>query len=193
MKRSVLMILCLLALAFPAMANDVKTVESLLKEKTEAVLRALQENDIDPEVRKKHVMDIVGPIIDFQLMAKLTLGKANWGKLNDKQQIEFVDLFVKRLEKSYLDKSSMYCCVDVYFKPAFEQGNKVYAPIEVDTKDKPLEMLYKFYSSSDGWKAYDVEVNGVSLIKSYQAQFAEVLRNGTADDLLNELRKTVVE
>ena len=47
-----------------------------------------------------------------------------------------------------------------------------------------------FDSSSGGWKAYDVEVNGVSLIKSYQAQFSEILKKGTAEDLLAELRKT---
>ena len=54
-------------------------------------------------------------------------------------------------------------------------------------------MLYKFYSSSEGWKAYDVEVNGVSLIKSYQAQFSEIFKNGTVEDLLKELKKTDVE
>ena len=39
-------------------------------------------------------------------------------------------------------------------------------------------------------EAYDVEVNGVSLIKSYQAQFAEIFKNGTAEDLLTGLRKS---
>ena len=138
-------------------------------------------------------MDVVGPIIDFQLMAKLTLGKTNWGRLKEKQQTEFVDLFVARLKKSYLDKSSMYCCVEIAFKTAIKRRNKVYVPIEVETKDSPFKMLYKFYSSSEGWKAYDVEVKGVSLIKSYQAQFAEVLKNGTPEDLLTKLRKTDVE
>lgn len=136
-------------------------------------------------------MNIVGPIIDFGLMAKLTLGKDNWSRFNEKQRIEFVDLFVKRLENSYLEKSSLYCCVDVSYKPAFKQGNKVYVPIEVEAKDKPLEMLYKFYYSKQGWQAYDVEVNGVSLIKSYQSQFSEVLKNGTPEDLLINLREQV--
>ncbi len=193
MKRVFLTALCLLCLALPVMANETAMVESLLKEKIEAVLELLQEKEMDIQVRNNKIMDIVGPIIDFRLMAKLTLGKANWGKLSEQQQNEFVDVFVKRLEKSYLDKSSMYCCVDIFYNPAVAQGNKIYVPIEVETKDKPLSMLYKFYSSDDGWKAYDVEVNGVSLIKSYQAQFSEVLKNGTAEDLLTELKKPDVK
>jgi phospholipid transport system substrate-binding protein len=190
MKTVLIGVLCVLGLAFPVLAEDLKVVEDLLKERTEVVLDILKDSTLDENVKKKQIIDVVGPIIDFQLMAKLTLGKTNWGKLNEKQQTEFVDLFVARLEKSYLDKSSMYCCVEIAFKPAFKRGNKVYIPIEVETKDNPLEMLYKFYSSSEGWKAYDVEVNGVSLIKSYQAQFAEIFKNGTAEDLFKELRKT---
>jgi len=193
MKSALITILCLLGLAFPVMADQKDTVENLLKEKTEAVLKVLPQNDIDEQIKKNQIMDIVGPIINFQLMAKLTLGKTNWGKFSEKQRNEFVDLFVKRLEKSFLDRSSMYCCVEVLYKPAFAKGNKIYAPLVVETKDKPLEMLYKFYSSNEGWKAYDVEVNGVSLIKSYQAQFSEILKNGTAEDLLTELKKTDVK
>jgi phospholipid transport system substrate-binding protein len=190
MKTVLIGLLCVLGLVFPVLAEDLKAVEDLLKERTEVVLDILKDTTLEENVKKNQIMDIVGPIIDFQLMAKLTLGKTNWSKLNEKQKTEFVDLFVARLEKSYLDKSSLYCCVDIIFKPAFTRGNKVYVPIEVETEDNPLEMLYKFYSSSEGWKAYDVEVNGVSLIKSYQAQFSEIFKNGTAEDLLKELRKT---
>lgn len=190
MKTVLIAVFCVLGLVFPVLAEDLKVVEDLLKERTEVVLDILKDTTLDDNQKKNQVMDIVGPIIDFQLMAKLTLGKTNWGKLNKKQQTEFVDLFVARLQQSYLEKSSLYCCVEIHFQPAFKRGNKVYVPIEVETKDSPLEMLYKFYSSSEGWKAYDVEVNGVSLIKSYQAQFAEIFKNGTAEDLLKGLRKT---
>jgi phospholipid transport system substrate-binding protein len=191
MKTVLIAILCALGLSSPVLADDLKTVENLLKERTEVVLDILKDTTLDEQTKKKQVMDIVGPIIDFKLMAKLTLGKTNWGKLNEKQQSEFKDLFVARLEQSYLDKSSLYCCVDIHFQPAFKRGNKVYVPIDVETKDNPLEMLYKFYSSSEGWKAYDVEVNGVSLIKSYQAQFSEILKSGNAKDLLASLKKPV--
>jgi phospholipid transport system substrate-binding protein len=190
MKTVLIGLLCVLGLALPVLADDLKTVEVLLKERTEIVLDILKDTTLDEDVKKKQITDIVGPIIDFQLMSKLTLGKTNWSKLTEKQQTEFVDLFVERLKQSYLEKSSLYCCVEIAYKPAFKRGNKVYVPIEVDTKDSPLEMLYKFYSSSDGWKAYDVEVNGISLIKSYQAQFSEIFKNGTAEDLLKELRKS---
>ncbi|MDA3897763.1 MAG: ABC transporter substrate-binding protein [Desulfobacteraceae bacterium] len=175
------------------MADEKETVANLLKERTEAVVKVLQKNDIDEQVKKSLIMNIIVPIFDFQLIAKLTLGKANWGKLSEKQQKVFVDLLVDRLQNLIFDKSELFYCMEISFKPAVVHGNKVYVPINIETKDTPLEMLYKFYSSDEGWKSYDVEVNGVSLIKSYQVQFSEILKSGNAEDLLARLRKPVEE
>ena len=193
MKHTFLIILYLLTIAFPVMANEVQSVENLLKEKTEAVLKILKEKEIDEQAKKNKIMEIVGPIIDFELMAKLTLGKTNWGKLSGKQKTEFVDLFVERLKRSYLDKSSFYDDEIIVYKPGFLSGNKVHVPVEIISKNKPIELLYKFYGSRKDWMAYDIEINGVSLIKSYQSQFSEVLKSGTAEDLLVNLKKPVEE
>ncbi|RJP84486.1 MAG: ABC transporter substrate-binding protein [Desulfobacteraceae bacterium] len=177
----------------PAMPNDAQAVEQLLKMKTDAVLAVIQNKDMAESVKKDQIMAIIEPIIDFRLMSKLTLGKANWGKFSEAQQAEFVELFVERLKRSYLDKTSAYNGEKVAYKPATQKGNKVNAPLDILTTQKPIELLYKFYKSDEGWKAYDLEINGVSLIKSYQAQFTEILNTGTPRDLLAELKKPVVE
>jgi len=193
MKHAFLTAMCILGLALPVMADDVGTVEKLLREKTETVLTILKKNDIEEQIKKNRIMETISPIIDFQLMAKLTLGKNNWGKLSEKQHKEFVDLFVERLKRSYLDKSSLFDDEKVVYKPGFSKGNKVHVPLDIISNEKSIELLYKFYSSRQGWKAYDIEINGVSLIKSYQAQFSEVLKSGTAEDLMASLRKPVKE
>jgi phospholipid transport system substrate-binding protein len=189
----------LLLTACPALAedtepaNDVQAVEQLLKTKTEAVLELLRNKALDEAVKKDQIMDLIEPIIDFPLMSKLTLGKANWGKLSEAQQTEFVGLFVDRLKRSYLDKTSVYNGEKVAYRPGVQKGNKVNVPVNIITNEKPIELLYKFYQSDAGWKAYDLEINGVSLIKSYQAQFTEMLKTGTPEDLLTELKKPVAE
>jgi len=52
-------------------------------------------------------------------------------------------------------------------------------------------MRYKLYHSESEWKIYDVEIQGVSIIRSYRSQFSEILKNGTIDDLLLKLEKSV--
>jgi len=176
-----------------APATDVPAVEQLLKTKTEAVLELLRNKALDEAVKKDRIMGLIEPIIDFPLMSKLTLGKANWGKLSPAQQTEFVELFVDRLKRSYLDKTTVYNGEKVAYRPGVQKGNKVNVPVDIITNDKPIELLYKFYASDTGWKAYDLEINGVSLIKSYQAQFTELLRTGSPEELLAELKKPVAE
>ena len=191
-KNTFYIILSALVFACPVMADDLQEVETLVKVKTDAVLSILGQKDTKEPDKKHQIMGIIEPFIDFQLMAKLTLGKANWGKLNTQQQTEFVNLFVERLKRSYLDKTSFYNDEKVTYKPGVQKGNKVYVPVEIVTSDKPVELLYKFYRSKQkqAWMAYDIEINGVSLVKSYRAQFDEILSNGSVQDLFKELKKT---
>jgi phospholipid transport system substrate-binding protein len=194
LKKLFYFVLCLTAISGLVIAADnsnVRDVEKLLKEKIDAVLGILQNKEIDEGAKKEQIMDILEPSIDFQLMAKLTLGKDNWSKLNKEQQEEFVSLFVKRLKVSYLDKTSFYNDEKVVYKPGFQKGNKVHVPVDIITGNKPIELLYKFYEDNRDWKAYDIEINGISLIKSYKSQFNEILSSGNADTLINELKKQI--
>ena len=48
-------------------------------------------------------------------------------------------------------------------------------------------MTYKLYKSKKDWKIYDLEIQGVSIIRSYRSQFSSILESGTVDDLLLKL------
>ncbi len=173
-----------------ASAGQKEEVSALLQSRIDAVLAILPQKDMPQEEKNRKIMEIVEPVFDFALMAKLTLGKTGWQEMTEAQQKEFIDLFVARLKASYLDKSSLYSDEKVAYKPAVEAGDKIHAAIDVIGKEKTVEVVYKFYSSAGAWKIYDVEINGVSLIQSYKSQFTEILKNGTVANLLEELRKT---
>jgi len=173
-------------------AGQKEEVEALLKSKIDSVLEILSHKELAQEDKSAKIMEAVEPIFDFDIMAKLTLGKTGWQRMNASQQQEFIDLFVVRLKASYVDKTSLYNDEKVAYKPAVLEDNKVHVPMDIIGADGVISVLYKFYSSSQSWKIYDVEINGVSLVQSYKSQFTEILRNGTVDDLLGELRKTPV-
>lgn len=164
-------------------------VEVLLKNKIDAILAMLSSTDLQDAAKKERIMGIINPVIDFSLMAKLTLGKQHWTRLSADERQTFVDLFVERLKRSYLDKTTLYSGQKVGYGAAAMRSGKVSAPMYLFTEDKKIEVIYKFYPVNSGWKVYDVEIDGVSFIKSYRAQFDEILSNGTVDDLFSELRK----
>ena len=45
----------------------------------------------------------------------------------------------------------------------------------------------------DVWKIYDLEIKGVSVIRTYRSQFAEILERGTIGDLIKKLETPVKE
>jgi phospholipid transport system substrate-binding protein len=59
----------------------------------------------------------------------------------------------------------------------------------VRSKANDLKVEYKLYRAKAGWRVWDVEIQGVSLVKSYRAQYDEVLASGSPDDLLAKMRE----
>jgi phospholipid transport system substrate-binding protein len=192
-RKVVCLVFMMLLFVRPAWAGPKEAVEALLKTKVDAVLSILEEEGIDQTQKNERIMETIEPLIDFILMAKLALGRSNWSRLDMPQQEGFIDLFVKRLKASYLDKSSLYSGQQVIYKPGVLVGDKVYVPTEIVSQNKKVEVQYKFYASPDGWRVYDVEIDGVSLVKSYRSQFNEILSSGTVEDLFKELEKASAE
>lgn len=185
--------LILLTAALPAAGDQKGDVETLLKSKVDAVLDVLKKSKMPDAQKQEKIMEIIGPVFDFELMARLTLGRANWMKLTADEQATFIDLFVARLKKTYLEKTSLYSDEDVIYRPAVVVGDKIHASVGIDTREKVVEIAYKFYAAGDQWKIYDVEVEGVSIVMSYRSQFNQIMQRGTAKDLLDELRKAEVD
>lgn len=179
-----------LVLAAPARADEKKAVEERVKTTVDNVLAILQTKGLDKEARRKKVTDEVEPLLDLKLMAKLALGKDHWPKLDAKQRGEYTDLFVQQLKASYFEKIDLYTDEKVKFGRAEEaKGGKYTLKTHIITKDQPVEMVYKLYKDGAAWKVYDLEIEGVSIVKSYGSQYDEVLRDGTVADLLKKMRE----
>jgi phospholipid transport system substrate-binding protein len=135
----------------------------------------------------------VNSIFDFPLMAKLALGREHWPKLTPPQQEKFTRLFIERLRTSYREKVSLYTDENVQFMPAVKKKTTVYIPMELKSKDKKVAILHKLRKVGKRWKVYDVEIQGISILLTYQSQFDDILSRGTVEDLLSRLEKRSTE
>ena len=183
----------LLLLNLATAADEKGTVEEFLKSNLDAVFTVLQKKDLSPQAKNSEIVEIVTPMFDFQLMAKLSLGRQYWPDLSKENRERFTELFVIRLRESYLNKLTTYTDETILYEQPVKVNGKVHMPTSLISKDKKISMLYKFYQSSDQWKIYDIEIQGVSIIRSYQSQFSEILRNSTFDDLLLKMEKPATD
>jgi len=189
MKNLIYAVLFALLFNQAAVADDKKEAEEVLKGKLEAVILVLEKKALNEETKKKEIVEIVTPMFNFSLMSKLTLGKKHWPGFTKEQKERFTELFTKRLKDSYLDKMMLYTDEKIEYKESVQVGKKVQIPTILTSKDNKISMLYKLYKSKQGWKIYDIEIQGVSLISTYRSQFDEILRSKTVDDLLAKLEK----
>ena len=161
----------------------------LLRVKWDGVITVLKNKEIDQDAKEKKINKIVNSIFDFPLMAKLALGRDNWPKLTPPQREKFTRLFIELLLTSYREKVSLYTDENVQFKPAVKKKTTVYIPMELKSKDKKVAILHKLRKVGNRWKVYDVEIQGISILLTYQSQFDDILRSGTVEDLLSRLEK----
>jgi len=169
--------------------NDPNDPNELVRTKWDAVISVLQNKDIDQKAKEREINKIVSPIFDFPLMAKLALGRKHWPKLTPPQREKFTRLFVERFKASYREKITLYTDEKVLFKPAVQKKTTIYIPMELISKEKRVAILYKLHKADKGWKIYDVEIQGVSILLTYRSQFDDILRRGTVKDLLSRLEK----
>ena len=178
-----------LVISQTALSDDKDHTRELIQSKLEAVISVLQKKNIDQQVKNREIIEIVSPMFDFSLMARLTLGKKYWPALTQENKKRFTELFVDLLKASYVEKLALYTDEKIVYKTPVQIKKKIQIPTVLISKDSEISMLYKLYKSKHGWRIYDLEVEGVSIVQTYRSQFDEVLRDGSIDDLLLKLQK----
>ena len=189
MKALPYAVISLLILCQSIMADNGPSAGELLKRNQDALFAVLQQADLTEAEKNKKIIEIVTPLFDFSLMAKLTLGRKYWPDLTEAQKERFTQLFIERLRTSYLGRLTLYTDEKVVYEPPVEVQEKVHIPTNLISKDKKISILYKFYKSETDWKIYDLEIQGVSIISSYRSQFDQILQTGNFDDLLRKMEE----
>jgi len=193
MQKIVWLVILLAFFAQPALSGDVQVVDQLIRENVDKVLKIVRFKDLNQEVKKEQVMEVVNRIFNLPLMAKLTLGQAHWTKLNEKQQAEFTDLFIKQMQSIYLNQLELAVDATVTFEAPVQDGKKMYMLTRAATKDEPIKILYKLYISGEKWRIYDVEIQDVSIVKSYGLQYNQILKEGTYADLIQKMKEKIAQ
>jgi len=188
-------LILLVAITFSLYANETDAIKTKFKAMAGTIITIVQNKNFTSEVRNNIIVETITPMFDFQLMAKLSLGK-KWKSMDKSKQKEFIELYVQRMKKSYSAKIDKYTDEEILIN-SIKQPKKTRVILNtslVSAGDR-LEVVYKFYKpkkpvlNKNTWLVYDVVISGVSIIKTDKAQFSAVLRESNIDTLMGKLRK----
>lgn len=176
-----------LLLATPALAGDPTQALSVSVDKIIALLAdpAYKNPESRPAMRAKLIATI-DAIFDMKELSRRALG-AEWNKFTPEQQERFVTAFGTLLQNTYLDKIESYTDEKVqYLKEQDLGANKAEVATKVVGKGKEIPIAYRL-TNHNGWKVYDVVIEGVSLVQNYRSQFGQILTNETPDALIAKI------
>ncbi len=190
MKKAVFVLLVLMISVQTVFADNITEVEGFMKQRLDGIMTLLEDKTLQKEKRNEKILVIITEAFDFTTMAKLSLGKKHWTGLTKEEKTLFIQLFIERLKSSYLERLDLYDDERIVYKKPKAVKNKVQMMTELVSGGEKITMLYKLYKSKkSGWRVYDLELEGVSMITTYRSQFNEVLASGTMTDLFAKLER----
>ena len=190
--------LLVFALMLPATsALSASSPMDQLKVSIDKILEILKDPDLkaedQTEQRREALKIAIKERFSFKKMGQFSLAR-HWRTLSSEQQEEFLTLFGKLLEETYLSKIETYTNETIDYDKEDISGSKAKVFSTIKTKEVEIPLEYRmFRATSNEWMVYDILIEGVSMIKNYRTQFDELMQKGDLNNLLEELKKKIAE
>ena len=180
-----------LAAASTAQATPQQAV-SQVRENAAQVLAILKKaNGSNDAAVRKEAENYALPYFDFQRMTAQAVGQP-WTRATPAQKQELSKEFQTLLIRTYSGTMLKFKNAKVNIKdnPVVNKGGKeivVRAEINVSGQ-KPVNMDFTTYQSGSRYRAYNVAVEGASLVTVYRNQFGETIKAKGIDGLIADLK-----
>ena len=187
--KNIFKILLLITITITS-ANALKQdeIKIVMPKKIDTILGILERKDVTFAQKGQEIIKIIDEVFDYELMARIALGKETWDTLSEAKQKEFTKIFETKLKNSYIEKLELYNDQKVKII-GLNPYNKTRLQLETELlgKDGIYKINYNFYNKSkdsEQWLIYDVDLVGVRIIQTYRQQFAGLLKEKTFDEML---------
>ncbi len=179
-----------------ARADDVPEPDVLIKSTVREVLEIVRADKDLRAGNQKKMLELVDakvlPHFNFERMTKLAVGKS-WRVATAEQKQALMSEFRILLVRTYTKAFTSYRDQVVEVKPfKLDSGATdvtVKTSIVKPGGQQPILVDYDMEKTPNGWKVYDLTVEGVSLVTSYRGTFADQIQQTGIDGLI----KTLVE
>lgn len=130
------------------------------------------------------------PNFDFDRVSRLVLGR-NWANATKEQQAQFQKEFRTLLLRTYASALSKYQNQTIQYLPFRSQPDATRATVKTQILQpggQPIGIDYTLEKGTNGWKVFDIVIEGVSLVTNYRSQFNNEIRQaGGMDGLIQKI------
>ncbi len=137
--------------------------------------------------RRDKIMSLIKRGFDFREMSKRVLGRT-WRDIDQKEKDRFTVIMTKLLENVYIGKLESYSGQKIEFVEEVIKGDRAQVTTLVEDRNTNIPVHYIMSKTDSGWMVYDINIEGVSLVRNYQEQFKSILRTEGYEGLVKVLQ-----
>ncbi len=163
---------------------------SRVKDSVDKVITILKDKSLDRETRWNRIGVVINDSFDFRSMSQSVLA-TNWKKATPDERKRFVEFFSQYLEDTYRTKIEAYTNQRVEYVGETIRGKRAVVETLIITDNSEIPVNYKLKNNDGEWFAYDVVIEGVSLVNNYRSTFAAIVNNDGMDGLLNDIQSRI--
>jgi phospholipid transport system substrate-binding protein len=182
-----------------AQSHSVEAPDIFMQRTTDVVLseiKMMSSHDLSKMyvIVDKHLL----PIVDVEYMSRWVAGRKAWSSAKKEQKMLFQETLEQLMIQTY--SSTLFMVKDKemkYSRPPHIDFIKaktipVYCEIKQPGKES-IQMIYQLRMFPEGWKIFDVLVEGVSMLKGLQSQYEQVIAqkgiNGGIESMENKIHQ----
>jgi phospholipid transport system substrate-binding protein len=163
-----------------------------LRSATDRVLKVLRDPELKQptkeQERRQQIRAIADEIFDWQETGKRALAR-HWQGRSPNERQEFSALFADLVERSYVAKIERYSGERIVYAGETVEGDQATVRTRLITKSNTeIPIDYRMQRDGDRWRAYDVLIEGVSLVSNYRTQFNRIIQQSGYGELVNKLK-----
>jgi len=190
----------LLTVACAAGAQAEKGPVEIVRETTNELFRMVDANrehyENDIEALREDIRPILLEEVDTLYSGRLVLGRSARGMERDKVE-EFSDALSNLLIRRYADGLLDFRTRDqIEIRPLTGDNTERMTRVKTRVKlenDEEAPVDYVFRKTDDGWKIFDVIVEGISYVTTFRSQIGEQIRQEGFDTTLEKLQQGDLE
>ena len=158
------------------------TLEKLIDIVRDPVLQGADKK----EERRRIIMATVSERFDFGEMSKRVLGPT-WRQIDKQEQEEFTRQMTKLLENNYIGQLENYSGETIEYVGERVKQERAQVSTLIENNGAKYPVHYIMSKAGDKWMVYDINIEGVSLIRNYRAEFNSILLQQNFEGLLQTL------
>lgn len=141
--------------------------------------------------REDKIRELILERMDMEEMCRRSLGR-HWRARTDIERADYVKACSQYIEalhrKMVFETAEFVNSVNIRFLKERIDGKFAEVDLVIDSSPQDIKVTFKLRLVEGHWKAYDVVIEGISMVQNLREQFDTIVRKRSFEELLKELR-----